>query len=228
MIVSTAKIETTYRKVKHIREHMKAYRLAADRAKLSIEDLRWCISDMYSVKIEMREVAFEGEHLRGLVERYEGRARILIRAGQGDEWMRFTAVKELCHIAIDEKEDWSPRGHETIQNLLLEDQLDNQDAEKQKARKMAHATAQWEKLAVIAAIELMYPHEFREDDLKNVAEQRTTQKALALHFHVPEYVIGSALHPGRMEFARIGWEMANSDAVVAVKAAAPKARRRRG
>lgn len=226
MIVSTAKIETTYRKVKHIREHMKAYCLAPDRAKLSIEDLRWCISDMYDVKIEMREVAFEGEYLRGLVERYEGRARILIRAGQGEEWMRFTAAKELCHIAIDEKEDWSPRGHETIENLLLEDQLDNQDADKHKARKMAHATAQSEKLAVIAAIELMYPHEFREDDLKKIAERGTTQKALALHFHVPEYVIGSALHPGRIEFARLGWEMANNDAVVTAKPAVAKGGRR--
>jgi hypothetical protein len=49
-------------------------------------------------------------YLRGLVERYEDKARILIRAGHGEEWMRFTAAKELCHIAIDEKEDWSPLG----------------------------------------------------------------------------------------------------------------------
>jgi hypothetical protein len=41
--------------------------------------------------------------------------------------MRFTAAKELCHIAIDQREDWSPRGHETIQNMLVEDQLDQQE-----------------------------------------------------------------------------------------------------
>lgn len=207
MIVSTAKIETTYRKVKHIKEHMLTYCLAPDRSKLSVEDLQWCISDMYSVKIEKREVAYEGEHLRGLVERYNDRARILVRAGQGEEWMRFTTTKELCHIAIDEEEDWSPLGHQTIQSLLLEDHLDNQDQEKQKKRKIADATAQSEKLAVIAAIELMYPHEFRAIDVKLVAERQTTQKALALHFHVPEYVIGSALHPGRMEFATFGWSL---------------------
>ena len=38
--------------------------------------------------------------------------------------MRFTATKELYHLAIDEKEDWSPRGHETIQSLLIEERLD--------------------------------------------------------------------------------------------------------
>src|SRR3979411_2137756 len=73
MIVSTAKIEATYRKVKHIKEHMRTYCLAPDRAKLSVEDLQWCIADMYQVKIEKHEVAFEGEYLRGLVERYKER-----------------------------------------------------------------------------------------------------------------------------------------------------------
>jgi hypothetical protein len=165
---------------------------------------------MDQVKVEKHEVAFEGEYLRGLVERYKNRARILIRAGQGEEWMRITTAKELCHIAIDEEEDWSPLGHQTIQSLLLEDHLDNQNEEAQKARKMADATAQSEKLAVIAAIELMYPHEFRDDDVGSIAKRKTTQKAIALRYHVPEYVVGSALHPGRLEFARLGWSLANS------------------
>jgi hypothetical protein len=43
--------------------------------------------------------------------------------------------------------------------------------------------------------------------LKAIAAGKTTQKALALHFHVPEYVIGSALHPGRMDFATFGWSL---------------------
>ena len=75
---------------------------------------------------------------------------------------------------------------------------------------MADATAQSEKLAVIAAIELMYPHEFRDDDVDSIAKRKTTQKAIALRYHVPEYVIGSALHPGRLEFARLGWSLVNS------------------
>jgi hypothetical protein len=75
---------------------------------------------------------------------------------------------------------------------------------------MADATAQSEKLAVIAAIELMYPHEHRGDDVKLIAARKTTQKAIALRYHVPKYVIGSALHPGRLEFARLGWKLASS------------------
>lgn len=211
MLVSTAKIESTYRKVKLIKEHMVQYCIAPDRAKLSIEDLQWCICDMYGVRIEKFEVAFEGEYLRGLVERYESHARILIRAGQPDEWMRFTAAKELCHIAIDQREDWSTKGHETIQSLLLEDQLDhkeNGDPAIEATRKLASTTVQSERLAIIAATELMYPHEFRANDAVEMQANKTSLRKIALHFHVPEYVVGSALHPGRIELARIGWEMA--------------------
>ncbi|MBR1198796.1 hypothetical protein JQ574_22630 [Bradyrhizobium sp. AUGA SZCCT0158] len=211
MLVSQEKLRSTYRKVKQIKEHMKAYSLAPDRAKLSVEDLQWCISDFYGVTIEKIEVDFEGDTLRGLIERYESSARILVRAGQGEEWMRFTTVKELCHILIDEREDWSPAGHDTIDSMLLEDFLDEHETEETaKARKLAAASAQSEKLAVIAATELMYPHEYREADVRSIAEGKTTLKAIALHFHVPVYVVGSAHHPGRMELARKGWQLANS------------------
>jgi hypothetical protein len=208
MIVSSRKVEAVYRKVKLIKEHMQAHCLAPNRAKLSVEDLQWCISDMYNLKIEKKEVAFEGEYVRGLVERYESSARILVRAGQGEEWMRFSAVKELCHLAIDEREDWSPRGHETIQCLLLEESLDNA-AEQQEIRKLADTKAQSEKLAEIAAAELMYPFEYRGADLQAIEARKTTLKAIAIHFHVPEYVIGTSLHPNRMQIAQLGWEMAN-------------------
>jgi hypothetical protein len=215
MIVETAKIEATFRKVKQIKEYMQQYCIAPDRAKLSVEDLQRCVSDMYSIKIEKREVLFEGEYLRGLVERYADRARILLRAGQGEEWMRFTATKELCHLAIDEKEDWSPRGHETIQSLLIEERLDlDGDEAAQKARKLADSRAQSEKLAEIAAGELMYPHEFRDGDIEAIAKGTTTLKALAMHFHAPAYIIGVAHHPNRIHIANLGWELANSAKVV--------------
>ena len=95
--------------------------------------------------------------------------------------------------------------------MLLEDVLDeNETEETAKARKLAAVTAQSEKLAAVAATELMYPHEYQEDDVRAIAAGKTTMKAIALHFHVPVYVVGSALHPGRLELAKLGWRLANS------------------
>ena len=78
-----------------------------------------------------------------------------------------------------------------------------------KARAMAAVTAQSERLAIIAATELMYPHQFRANDQAEINSGKATLRKIALHFHVPEYVVGSALHPGRIELARMGWELAN-------------------
>jgi hypothetical protein len=79
------------------------------------------------------------EFLRGLVERYDSHARILIRAGQR------SAVKELCHIAIDQREDWS----RTVMRRSKEDQLNKENGETETpARKLAAVTVQSERLAI--------------------------------------------------------------------------------
>lgn len=205
MLLSADRFEAVFQKVKQIREHMRMYCLVPDRAKMSIEDLQWCIGDMYDLKIEKFEVAFDSIFLYGMVERYPGRARILVRKDQPEDSMRFVTTKELCQLALDEREDWSPRGTETLDALLSEFKLDLEGAN-EDSREVAKGVAQSERLAEFAAIELMYPFEYRENDAVQVKEGKITIKAIALHFHVPEFVIGRALHSRHLTLARAGWD----------------------
>lgn len=203
MLLSNEKLEVVFRKVKHIKEHMKRCCLAPDRAKLSVEDLQWAISDMYDLKIEKFEVAFDGQFLHGLVERYEKRARILLRKDQVEDMMRFVSVKELCQVALDEAEDWSPAGTETLEGYGYEVALDL--AGENEKRQLAERHIQSERLAEIAATELMYPFEFRAQDLADITAQKTTRKAIALHFHMPEFAVGRALGEQRMLLVQKFW-----------------------
>lgn len=206
MWVSTAKILETFRKVKQIQEHMQKYCIAPDRAKLSIEDLQRVIEDMYDLKIEKREVAFEGSFVRGIVERYADRARILIRKNQEEDWLRFTAVKELCQIAISEKEDWSVDGTKTLENILYEAHLDKlTGGERSPTDPVPPHPTQSEKLAEMAAIELMYPYVYRPADLEALAANKTTHRAISVHFRAPEYAIGWALSERYHEMATEFW-----------------------
>lgn len=184
--------------------------LAPDRAKLSVDDLQWVIEDLYEIKIQKIEVAFEGSFLHGLVERYTGRARILVRKNQEEDYVRFTTIKELCQIAISEKEDWSIEGTKTLDALLYEVRLDT-SAEKveERAKTVIPHPIQSEKLAEIAAIELMYPFKYRAADIAAVEAGATTLRALAVHFHAPEFVIGTALHPTHHALAEEFWAMIN-------------------
>jgi hypothetical protein len=204
MLISHAKFETVFRKIKQIEEYRNAYCLAPDRAKMSVEDLQWCIENMYDLKIEKKEVAFEGVFLSGMVERYERRARILLRKDQPEDALRFVTTKELCQLAIDEPEDWSPRGTETIDAYMNELRLDLGGGPE---RDLAPDLAQSERLAFLAAIELMYPFRYRTADALQVKDGKMTLRAIAVHFHVPEFVVGQALHVRHLELAARGWEM---------------------
>lgn len=209
MWILSTKLEETFRKVQQIQEHMDMCCLAPDRAKLSIEDLQWAIGDMYAIAIEKIEVAFEGSFVRGMMERYEKRARILIRKDQEEDWIRFACVKELCQVAISEKEDWSVEGASTLEALLYEVYLDRHGDEEETSKppkKMAAHPIQSEKLAEIAAIELMYPFKYRAVDIDAVAANKITHRALAVHFHAPEFVIGTALSAGHHKIATQMWK----------------------
>jgi hypothetical protein len=97
-----------------------------------------------------------------------------------------------------------------LSSLLYEVRLD-QGAEKVEDREktiLPHPI-QSEKLAEIAAIELMYPFKYRPADRAAIDAGTTTLRALAVHFHAPEYVIGTALHDKHFALAQEFWNKVN-------------------
>ena len=120
MLVDRAKIEIVFRKVRQVQGEIRAYCLAPDRPDLPVEDFQRIVSQMYNIEILKFSVPFEGSFVRGMLERYRNKAIIYIKKGMGEEWTRFVAVKEMCHIVNDEEEDWSVNGVSTIKEMLSE------------------------------------------------------------------------------------------------------------
>jgi len=198
--VLSSKIEGTYKKVRDIQEFVKQYVLAADRLPVSVEDIQWAIEEKYGLKIEKKLVDFQGKHIRGMMERYaDGKARVYVRKAQDADptanvfWQRFISVKEMVHLAIDEKEDFSPRGTATIEELIRNHSFE--------AMKPAKEEIQSEVLAELAAFELLYPMEFRAGDM----DRGVGISVLAVEYEVPDYVIERCLDPGYLRVARATW-----------------------
>ncbi|RUT34525.1 hypothetical protein EMQ25_00750 [Arsenicitalea aurantiaca] len=198
--VLSEKFEGTFEKVRVLQEHVRRYSLAPDQVPVSIEDLQWAIEDVYRMKISKVLVDFDAEHIRGMMERYsDGRANVYVRSNQDADpqqnlyWRRFISVKEMIHIAIDEKDDFSPQGSETIEELIRNHTLE--------ALKPAKSEIQSEALAELAAFELLYPMEFRARDIAH----SLPLGSLAAHYQVPNYVIERCLEPGYMKMARATW-----------------------
>lgn len=188
MIISGDKAVAVYKKVAQIRAHYRAYNLVGDSNRLSIEDFHRTVADLYQVTITKAQVAFSGSYVRGMMERYDNLVKIRVRLDQDQDWKRFTAVKELCHVIIDEVEDWSTDGVETIKDLLMEYTLESGV----EARRVMQSEA----LAELAAIELMYPYDCRSHDISLLASASAsvTEAKIAHYYGLPAVIVGRALN----------------------------------
>ncbi|GGZ23238.1 hypothetical protein [Asticcacaulis endophyticus] len=198
--VYSEKLEYAFRKVRDIQEFVRTYVISPDKIPVSIEDVQWAVEQKYGLKIRKELVDFEAQHIRGMMERYEdGTANVFVREYQDANkdinlyWHRFITLKEIVHLGIDEKEDWNPDGCFTLDELIKENGYSG-------INKVMSET-QSEHLAEIAAIELLYPFEFRASD---IASGKSVMQ-LSHEYQVPPYVIARALSPNHMKMARAVW-----------------------
>lgn len=190
MHISNDRIAVMLKKVAVLREQLGALCLAKQEPALRVMDLHFVVEQVYGLKIEMIEVDFAAVYLRGKVERYANNtARVLVRSGVADTDKRLATVKELCHLALDEKEDWSTDGCIMVDALIDESRA----YLKGKGIEAPTSPLQSEALALIAAGELMYPSEYRAADAEKLAKNETTISAIALQHDVPPFVIEHAL-----------------------------------
>jgi hypothetical protein len=197
MQLDSQRANVVFRKVLQVREHLKAYCLGHDRPDLSVEDLHRTIESMYDIKIEKYQVPFEGKFLSGLTERINGGAKIYIKKNSEDDSKRFAAIKELCHVLIDEKEDWSSDGVRTISTLLVEYVVNDNDT--------STAFSQSEVFAEIAALEVSYPYADRVKDRELVAAGTLTTVRAAGIYRLPEFFIDRALSDWYHELSTSIW-----------------------
>lgn len=190
------KFITVFVKAKRLNE---AIWTGDDAGALSIDRFKSIVCDMYAVEIDMFEVDFEGSHLRGMIEVYNGgrQAKIYIRTNQSLPWKRYVAVKELCHVVIDRKEDWSPHGIETLEKLIVGDVLLGE-----------HNGALSERLAEVTALELVYPHEHRRPDLAKIQAGQLTYEAIAAERSIPVEIVKRVLIQSYLNMCDILWRTA--------------------
>lgn len=198
MIVSGEKALAVFRKVKQIREEYRAYVLNGAVNVISLEDLQRIIEQMYDLKIEKRLVPFEGQFIRGMMERWPDKIVVSVRSQQEPDWMRFTATKEMCHCVIDETEDWSTDGVDTLTDLLNEQIVARED--------MAANAIQSEIFAELAAVELLYPMECREADRAALESNATTYVKIGTYHGLPAAMVSRAHSESYYDLAKQMWD----------------------
>lgn len=187
-------------------EDPKIFNGNGDLIPISIDEVKDWISENSGFSIEMRDVAFEGTYVFARVEKYKGsKAEIDVKSSLPEDWKRFVAAKELLHLVIDQEEDLSPYGDETLDKLVREGHIgvisQNGDA----------APAQSELIAEVAAMELLYPIQNRLGDLSSLLEGKVTQQKLALHYGIPVNFVDTAFSKGYLEVIKKAFEERKED-----------------
>jgi Zn-dependent peptidase ImmA (M78 family) len=158
--------------------------------RVSIENLRKSVEKIIGIPVKKTSVDFEGNYIRGFMERYDDRVEIYVIERQTEQWQRFTFVKELCHALCDGEDEWESDGVETLKDLVRLTDLDD-----------ATPAMRSERFAEIIALELLYPFEFRAGD----KTAKTPATVLAEEFGLPARWIEHALSDAYVDACSIMW-----------------------
>lgn len=193
MLIKLGVVLPVFRKVAQVRAEMDEYLLSNGTIPVPIEDLQSVVIRMYEYEIDKIEVFVErgrGQYVRAMLLIYNvtdvRRALIMVVAGQSEPWKRFAAAKELCHLVIDETEDWSHEGTNTLEALLTTYQIDLVNGGTHLAEGKQVLS---EVLAEIAATEVLYPRECRAADIQALSAGQTTLAALEARYKIPRAMI---------------------------------------
>lgn len=188
MLVSHDRLKMVLRKVGVVREQLALLCVAPPGPVLSVMDLHYVVEQVYGLSIEMKDVDFQAVYLRGHVERYPNKAFIRVRANLSEYDKRLVTVKELSHLIVDEKDDWSGDAVATLEGLIEESR-----AIVALEHKKVASHLESEGLALLAAVELLYPWEYRQADQARIDADEATLSSIALEHQVPAYVVDEAL-----------------------------------
>ena len=201
MLVDDKHLEVAFRKAAQVRDEIRTYQLGGERFPTSVDDLFEIVGRMYECEITRRLVPFPSQHLRAFVIRYaNGSAEVCVKKEQTPEDRRFSAVKELSHIILDEKEDFQPDGVSTINAYIEEEQVDFIEDQTPPERYIQN-----ELIAFFLALEVLFPREMQEAAYEQLQGGHMDEHKLCARYGLPAWVVFKAMQDDYREASRVIW-----------------------
>ena len=188
-----------FQEVKNVQTTLRSYCLPSDAIPLPNDNLQYAIEQTYGVEITTRIVPLHSTLLRGSIEIYPDRSVIYIDDGLNSAWTRYVFAKEACHHLLNGQDYHTNDLITVIEYIILdESEIDGE--------RIAALDVQAETLTKYAAIELLFPREFRDDCKKEVAAGAKSTYEISAHFDIPEHLVQYALADHYMNFSNRIWD----------------------
>ena len=193
-----------FHEVKQVQDALGAYCIAGDLIPLPKDNLQCAIEQTYDVSIEVRLVPFDSDLLRGSIERYPGKSVVYIDGELNSAWTRYVFAKEVSHHLLDGQQFYTLDPAAVIEAVVLD------ESEIEETNGFAQ-DVQSEILTKFAAIELLFPLEFRDSCKEEVKLGTKSIYDLSIYFDIPEHLIEFALTDGYMRYSKGVWAQVNGD-----------------
>lgn len=181
-----------------MQDALRTYCLASDAIPLPLANLQFAIEQTYGVEITTRLVPLNSELLRGSIEIYKDRSVIHVDDQLNSAWNRYVFAKEACHHLLNGQDYHTMNPVAVIEDVILDDPDFNGDD-------VAELDVQAEMLTKFAAIELLFPREFRERCREQIASGEKSAFEISAHFDIPEHLVQYALTDRYMSFSNRIW-----------------------
>lgn len=202
MYLSADKIGYALRIASKVLKHPKISDENGPRLPISVDDLLIVVAEMSEHTITGREVEFDAEHLKGRVERFNNKtATVDVRLSIADlRLMRLVAAKEAMHLLVDQDEDMTPYGDQTLERLVEDGHIGVLTNEKGQA-----SASQSELIAEIAAQEVLWPLPLRVGDMKQRNQPKFTT-GMSEKYELPPFIVSSMISGSYAEFMKTAFE----------------------
>lgn len=200
-----------FREVRRVKSTLKLYCLSGQLTPLSIDDLEYAIATEYDATIDMVNIPFKSDLVRGLIRIWDPvgaeklRAQIILAAELNEEAKRYVQAKELCHIILHSGDNCTKDPTLIIEHFVQWNMnFANGESETLDVKN--------ENLADLAAIELLFPYDDRAHCKKKIAEGTETIFGAASWLGIPEHEVEFALSDRYMRFAATVWDQEKASA----------------
>lgn len=156
---------------------------------IQIDPLAQIVKDDTGLGIECRKLNLDQPgQIRGRLLRYKDIAYIEYNSELNTCWTRFVVCKELCHLILDSEEEYT----KSLPSLV--EQLIGQSTGEPKEDLAS------ERMAEIAALELLFPHDFRRSFIEHFENGRLSLLKIATILRIPQKYAEVCLHRRYVEY----------------------------
>lgn len=158
-----------------------------DGERIRVENLQRAVRELCGKLVEKYLLDEDSDLERSNCIRYEDGSLIIVTAEEDERWIRYSTVKELCHVYCDSGDELQPDAKKSLISLL--------PAHAESVEQFfvgQQPNQQAEKVAEIMAVELLYPAEFRRVDIERL-KNGVSVREISHQRGVPEKFVESYL-----------------------------------